>query len=239
MAIVLDDVIHEVNQPLATIGNSLVELRFALSKAGQNVSGFPALERLESSLSLLAARIDEYRALVIQASTPRDLAPYDLVKEIVEELRQFATERLVRLEVLDRELKTFQLIKSEPFKLKLAFRNLIRNAIQAAELGERRVVTINLFNPKASRNEIVIQVTDSGNGIPEDIQDKIFEKGLTTKPGRGLGLGLSLTASAVRDSGGNIYLENTGPGGSTFVVRLPAMELTEYVDDNIKPETDG
>lgn len=227
LATVLDDVIHEMNQPLATIGNSLVELRFALKRQGLPLESFPSIDKLQSSLHILAGRIDEYRALVVEGSKQSEISPYLLVKEVMLELQDFAKERNVSMRLLDQQLKSSVLVFGEGFKIKLAFRNLIRNAIQAAEVGKQKNVTLNIFNPKGTKDEICIQVTDTGGGIPDELREKIFEKGLTTKPGRGLGLGLSLTASAIRGLKGNIYLEDSGPGGSTFIVRLPALEVLD------------
>lgn len=232
LAIVLDDVIHEMNQPLAAIGNSLVELRYALRKQGVALESLPSVEKLQSSLHLLAGRIDEYRALVLEGSKQSELDPYLLLREVATELQDFARERNVTMRLLDSELKSSMLVFGEGFKIKLAFRNLIRNAIQAAELGTQKSVGLNIFNPKGTKDEICIQVTDSGNGIPDDLREKIFEKGLTTKPGRGLGLGLSLTASVIRELKGNIYLEDSGPAGSTFIVRLPAVQRVDLSSED-------
>ncbi len=232
LAIVLDDVIHEMNQPLATIGNSLVELRFALKGQGLPIESFPSIDKLQSSLHILAGRIDEYRALVIEGSKQSKISPYLLVKEVILELQGFANERNVSIRLLDQQLKSSMLVFGESFKIKLAFRNLIRNAIQAAELGKQKNVTLNIFNPKGTKDEICIQVTDTGGGIPDELREKIFDKGLTTKPGRGLGLGLSLTASVIRELKGNIYLEDSSPAGSTFIVRLPAAEVLDLSSED-------
>lgn len=232
LAIILDDVIHEVNQPLAAIGNSLVEMKYTLQDKGFADEELPVLRRLENSLIALSQRIEEYKTMAQALSTPALVNLSELVQAVVGELSIFATDRGVKLDLLQRGLKGSVQVYCEPFRLRLALRNLIRNGIQAAETSSRRQVTLNLFSPNNISDEVILQVTDSGAGIPKDLQEIIFERGLTTKPGRGLGLGLSLTSSVVREMGGRIVLENTGPKGSTFMVSLPAFAAkSQSLDD--------
>jgi signal transduction histidine kinase len=69
-----------------------------------------------------------------------------------------------------------------------------------------------------------IRVSDNGNGIPQDIVDKIFQPFFTTKPtGQGTGLGLSLAYDIVKAHGGDIKVEIKEAGRTEFIVRLPAI----------------
>jgi len=71
--------------------------------------------------------------------------------------------------------------------------------------------------------DIYISVTDNGKGIPADRLTRIFEPFYTTKaPGRGTGLGLSVSHRIVKQHGGRISVESTVGVGSTFTVVLPA-----------------
>ncbi len=70
-------------------------------------------------------------------------------------------------------------------------------------------------------NKIEIEVTDNGNGIPQNIVDKIFQPFFTTKPtGQGTGLGLSLSYDIVKAHGGEIKVESKAGEGSTFIIQL-------------------
>ena len=74
---------------------------------------------------------------------------------------------------------------------------------------------------KKSDNHIIITVSDNGNGIAQDIVDKIFQPFFTTKPtGSGTGLGLSLSYDIVKAHGGVLRVE-TKEGGSEFIIQLP------------------
>ena len=70
---------------------------------------------------------------------------------------------------------------------------------------------------------IEIKVADNGNGIPQNIVDKIFQPFFTTKPtGQGTGLGLSLSYDIIKAHGGEIKVETREGEGSEFIIMLPA-----------------
>ena len=75
---------------------------------------------------------------------------------------------------------------------------------------------------KKSDNQVIITVSDNGNGIPQKIVDKIFQPFFTTKPtGQGTGLGLSLSYDIVKAHGGEIKVETREGEGTTFIIQLP------------------
>ena len=68
----------------------------------------------------------------------------------------------------------------------------------------------------------MIEIKDSGVGIPEQIKDKIFQPFFTTKPtGQGTGLGLSLSYDIVKAHGGNLKVESQEGEGTIFTMQLP------------------
>ena len=70
--------------------------------------------------------------------------------------------------------------------------------------------------------KVEITVTDNGNGIPQNIVDKIFQPFFTTKPtGQGTGLGLSLSYDIIKAHGGEIKVETKEGEGSEFIIQLP------------------
>ncbi|HEX7117303.1 MAG TPA: ATP-binding protein [Longimicrobiales bacterium] len=99
-----------------------------------------------------------------------------------------------------------------------AFRNLVRNAVEAMEATTRprRIeVGVSLVD-----GAIEVVVGDAGPGLPEDALERIFEPDFTTKS-RGTGLGLALVRQAVAVHGGEVHARNRPGGGAEFVVRLP------------------
>ncbi len=114
--------------------------------------------------------------------------------------------------------------------------NLINNAFYAvnekkkispvtpeAEEQYKPLVTVKTsMNPPSGSRGVVIIVTDNGNGIPQDIVDKIFQPFFTTKPtGQGTGLGLSLSYDIIKAHDGEIKLESKEGKGSRFIIHLP------------------
>jgi two-component system NtrC family sensor kinase len=80
------------------------------------------------------------------------------------------------------------------------------------------------LNPPSGRSEAAVLVTvkDNGNGIPQNIVDKIFQPFFTTKPtGQGTGLGLSLSYDIIKAHGGEIKAETKEGEGSEFIIQLP------------------
>jgi signal transduction histidine kinase len=107
--------------------------------------------------------------------------------------------------------------------------NLINNAFYAVNEKQKR--NIPGYDPaikiatKNVNNKIEIRVEDNGIGIPQKVQDKIFQPFFTTKPtGSGTGLGLSISYDIVRTHGGAITASSKEGEGSEFIVRLPISQ---------------
>lgn len=103
--------------------------------------------------------------------------------------------------------------------------NLITNAFYAvadkAEQGVERYAPTVTVRTKKLNDQFEIQVSDNGNGIPQQILDKIFQPFFTTKPtGEGTGLGLSLSYDIVKAHGGELRVGTKENEGSTFIIRL-------------------
>ena len=106
--------------------------------------------------------------------------------------------------------------------------NLYHNAFYAAK--EKALQSSNGFEPHVSvmtrkaNGMVELTVRDNGNGIPENIRQKIFQPFFTTKPaGQGTGLGLSLSYDIVKAHGGEIKVSSEGGKGSQFTVNLPIV----------------
>ena len=120
-------------------------------------------------------------------------------------------------------------VRGDPEQLRLAFRNLIENAIRYA--GER--VDVDVRVRATSNRRLEVEVADQGRGIPRSALRRIFQafqRMPAERPTRGLGLGLTIVRNVVRAHGGNVHAESDGIGtGSRFIVRLPG-QLDERPD---------
>jgi signal transduction histidine kinase len=103
-------------------------------------------------------------------------------------------------------------------RIQSVFFNLIANALEAMPAGGR----LHVAARKAS-NCVLIEMEDTGPGIPDEIRDRLFEPFVTAGKQNGLGLGLALSRQAVLDHGGDIWTEPAA--GARFVVRLPLNRL--------------
>ncbi|HTF57941.1 MAG TPA: ATP-binding protein, partial [Planctomycetota bacterium] len=95
--------------------------------------------------------------------------------------------------------------------------NLVKNAIEA--MGGKGRLTI---STAARGRKVLVTVADTGRGIPRRELGKIFEPFYTTKEGgRGMGLGLSISASILQNHGGRLRVSSRPGRGTTFTVELP------------------
>jgi len=93
--------------------------------------------------------------------------------------------------------------------------------------GQEFYVPIVTVVTKRLDDKIEIRVSDNGNGIPQNIVDKIFQPFFTTKPtGQGTGLGLSLAYDIIKAHGGEIKVETKESEGSKFIIQLPVNATT-------------
>jgi signal transduction histidine kinase len=98
------------------------------------------------------------------------------------------------------------------------FNNLLKNAIEAVPEGRSGTIEINHL---ITNKNILLTIKDNGNGIAENLRDKIFEPNFTTKSS-GTGLGLAFVKNSVGNAGGKVWFETVLGEGTTFYLSLPA-----------------
>jgi two-component system, NtrC family, sensor histidine kinase HydH len=107
------------------------------------------------------------------------------------------------------------LVHCDPAEITGALLNVLLNAVEAMPAGGTLSV-----GAEREAGHVDVLITDTGGGIPAAARERLFRPFATTKPD-GTGLGLALAHRAVEAHGGALTLEHTGPGGTTFRVRLP------------------
>jgi two-component system, NtrC family, sensor kinase len=123
-----------------------------------------------------------------------------------------------RVEVVE-EYGDVSLVECNPSQLNQVFLNLINNAAQAIP-GTGKVTV----RSEMDGGRVRVDVSDTGTGIPPDVQPRIFETYFTTKPaGEGTGLGLPIVKSIVVEHGGEVTFKTKAGEGTTFSVFLPVM----------------
>lgn len=131
--------------------------------------------------------------------------------------------KAARVEIKTECFAGLPLVAADTDEMKQVFVNLINKAFFAMSSGGALTIHCKSETEEAGRAMVVVSLSDTGNGIPEDHLDKSFDPFFTTRPdGEGTGLGLSISFLVVQNHGVRIEVESTVGQGSTFRVYLPA-----------------
>ena len=234
-------VAHELNQPLSTIQIGTDVLRNMI-KQGEKIP--------DSELALVSEQMAEQVARAVR---------------IINHLRQFGRKAQIEPErvdineplegvftLLSQQLKLRGIrvvldltedlppIMGDSNRLEQVFIDLVMNARDAMEEKQRQLAGSDVSNTLTVRSfkensQVVVTITDTGMGIPDEIREKIFEPFFTTKEvGQGTGLGLSISYGIVKDHRATIEVESEVGKGTTFKITFPACheeesELQDYV----------
>lgn len=152
----------------------------------------------------------------------RQEAVNPVVVDLGDSLRGMANllERSIRADIaLNWDLAPLPMaVEVDPVQLEMAVLNLVINARDAMPRGGRIRVSA-----RPAGDSILLEVADSGQGMPPEVQARAFEPFFTTKSdGRGTGLGLSMVYGFARQSGGNAEIESTPGQGTLIRIALPA-----------------
>lgn len=181
------------------------------------ISGLIQLNSYDEAIELIHVETAEHQSL-IQFMTKRLQDPF--LGGIVIGLLNRAKELKVRF-ILDDDSYLEKLPKHlQKHLLVSIIGNLVTNAFEAVEklLEERRIVRILIVD---NGGEIIIEVEDSGAGIPVEVLDVVWQKKVSTKNDENRGFGLAKVKENVNDLGGTIALEKGDLGGALFIVSIP------------------
>ncbi len=204
---------HEINNPLFVIAGRL-EMILAEKRLAQ---------KFRSTLDIMNSQVDRIRKLVdrmlkFARKTPPKLEMLN-INDVIEGVLPLLTYHKLpasNIEIekyLDRGLPA---VKGDLNQLQEVFVNLLINAYQAMPEGGK--VTIKTTD--SNNGFIQIQISDSGQGIPDDNLKNIFMPFFSTKKD-GTGLGLSICYNIIKSHGGDIDIESQVNRGTTFTIKLP------------------
>jgi signal transduction histidine kinase len=165
-----------------------------------------------------ASKIIENLMRFARPSFQNELESVDLVTLCNDTIGLVANEAKLKKVELDIQLpSTPMIINGQPHMLQQMLMNLMLNAFRAMPNGGRIK-----FSLQSNHEEVMLYIADTGTGIPTHNLDKIFDPFFTTSPvGEGVGLGLSLCYSIIKQHFGAIEVESTPNKGSLFTIRLP------------------
>jgi len=182
-------------------------------------------QQLMRSMRASAERMRKLLSSIITGITKTDDRRPSQLLNAVNQADNLFEESLLQRKIKLNVVVGKNLMVDVPFGVaSLAIANLIGNAKDAMpEGGEIRI------EAEANGDMVLCRVIDQGHGIPPEIQNKVFDIGLTTKSGKGVGWGLYLTKRSLLENRSNIELTKTSKEGSTFTIYFPSCA----------PETNG
>jgi len=208
-------VAHEIKNPLTPIQLSAEHiLRVYEDKSGDFEKA------LHESASYIISEVDNLRRIAqefleLSRATSLNIEEFDLrdaVGEVTSPYRNVISERIRFREVFEGE--DFR-VKADKSKIKIAFRNIFINAVEA--IRGRGEIEVRM---RAEDGSVVLVLKDSGIGMAKDVVDKIFDPYFSTKDA-GTGLGLPIARKIVEDHGGTIRVESEVQKGTIITIRLP------------------
>jgi len=225
-------VAHEINNPLAFV---LTNLTFISDTLGELERGLEGPARADS-LRDLGEAVSEVR---VGAERVRDIVR-DLkifsrgddgsriavdVQRVLESSVKMAWNEIRHRARLVREFgRDVPPVEAEEARLGQVFLNLVLNAVQAIPEGDAKANEIRVATRTDREGHVVVEIRDTGGGIPNEVRPHLFEPFFTTKPvGVGTGLGLYICREIVLGLGGLIEVESTPGAGACFRVLLPAQ----------------
>jgi signal transduction histidine kinase len=223
-------VAHEINNPLAYVGSNcshaIKELQRALDPSCSEDAWRAGLLRATEALQEACHGSERVRVIVqdlkaLSRSDPGAPGPVDLIKIIESSIKIASNEIRDRAELVKEIEPDLPCVSGSASRVGQVLLNLLINAAQAIEPGAAGRNRICLRAQRRG-SRVVIEVSDTGAGIPRELQERIFEPFFTTKPvGVGTGLGLAICHSVVSQMGGELTVESEPGKGSLFRVALP------------------
>jgi signal transduction histidine kinase len=211
----LGGVAHELNNPLTIV---LGYAQMIKRRGGDEVAREQAT-KLEQAASRCARIVKNFLAMARERPPERGpVAVNEVIRQAVDllghQLRTGAVEVVLALDPAE------PVLDADGHQLHQLVVNLVNNARQAmaGREGLRRITV----TTRADAGTVITEVSDTGPGIPPELQERIFDAFFTTKPvGEGTGLGLSLCRTIVDAHGGTLSVDGAAGGGARFTIALP------------------
>jgi two-component system, cell cycle sensor histidine kinase and response regulator CckA len=225
-------VAHEINNPLSAALSNLEWAAGRLARLSANGDS-PATSELACAMAELHKPIDDAREAcgrvrgivqdmkLLSRADEEALRPVELT-QVIDSAVRMAWNELRHRARLVREYGVLPLVHGSEARLAQVFLNLLINATQAIPEGEAEQHEVRVSAHSLATGHVVVEVSDTGCGIPEAIRGRIFDPFFTTKPaGIGSGLGLSICQRILSGMAGRLEVDSQVGRGSTFRVTLP------------------
>ena len=206
-------VAHEIRNPINAIGMIAQRLdkEFKVEKDSEEYHGITSLLRSE------VTRINKIITQFLSYAKPLDIQLKKVnSKEFFNDIYRLFSEQAKLKSVQLKKLsdQSFEIF-IDPELLKQSMMNLVQNAIDAVDLSGKVEINYSIKN-----DNLIIEVTDNGKGIPENIKNKIFDLYYTTKP-EGTGLGLSIVQKIIAEHNGTVEVFSEINKYTKFKITIP------------------
>ncbi|MEJ2582300.1 MAG: ATP-binding protein, partial [Acidobacteriota bacterium] len=214
-------VAHELNNPI----NNIMVTACLLEEDYEDYSEEERIDMIQDLVSESERAQGIVRNLLDFArETDPDIEPLD-IQQLVEEVLRLASNqiKLARVKVRGEVESQLPPVFGDAQQLKQVFLNHVLNAVDAMPDGG--TLSINVEKGK-NRDFLMVEIADTGTGIPQHQLNNIFDPFFTTKSkSKGTGLGLAVSLSIVKKHGGDISVRSKVGRGTTFTVILPAAKV--------------
>src|SRR5580700_128211 len=213
---------HEINQPLAAVAtNASASLHWLAVQPPNLDEARQAMTSAMQEANRASNVIGRIRHLLKKASP--ELRPLDLNELIQEVLVLTHNQVLAGGVALRTELASdLPTVLGDRIQLQQVMLNLIMNAVEAMSLNSDRPRSLGIASARHTEG-VLIQVSDSGQGLDPEQLPLIFDSFYTTKPD-GIGMGLSISRSIVEAHGGRLWATPDSPHGAVFQLTLPTTD---------------
>ncbi|MCP4593991.1 MAG: HAMP domain-containing protein [bacterium] len=208
-------VAHNIRNPLANIRISVQSYMKRAPQGDENLAHLTTvIEAVDSLNQWLHDLLTVHKSIDLERRT---VVARGLVDRVVKVVRSDAERRGIRIEV--EESPTGCMVHVDSSRLGQAVLAVVSNAVEASP--ENGVVRVTICRSAEMPEQVDIQVTDSGSGIPPGIRDRLASPFSTTKPG-GTGIGLYLAKRVATAHGGEIGFRDNPGGGTIVTLSLPS-----------------
>lgn len=216
-------VAHEINNPIQILSLSIEQLKIMLEN--DKINGQECLkicDQMEGTVDRVTNIVKGMKLVARDGNND----PYEKIdlKKLLDETLGFCKERfknhgvqMINFEDADSSFE----VKGQKVRLSQVLLNLLNNAFDAISKNNTKIIRIHLSK---INEKIELSITDNGPGVPEEVEEKIFQPFFTTKEvGKGTGLGLSISKTIIEQHKGRFYLDKTNK--SKFVIEMPIYKI--------------
>ncbi|MFH0926061.1 MAG: ATP-binding protein [bacterium] len=208
------NVAHEIRNPLVTIGGFARRLNKTLNDKEPEGRYSNIIVNEVTRLENLVQDV-----LSFSKETPPSCEEHNINELLEDTLRLFSEDfKENRVEIIKKLFTTLPPVSVDSKQLKQVFTNLLYNALYVMPNGGQLWIKTYLINEEL-KQKVVIEIGDTGGGIPLEVIDNIFNPFFTTKS-TGTGLGLALARKIVENHGGTIEVDNRVGEGVNFIIKL-------------------